>query len=288
MNFAVIGGDMRQVKLAELLAEDGHNVAAFAIDKEYLESGAVTRKDSSVPAGTDCVILPLPMAGKEGLLNTPLSTLPTTIQDMLSNLPRETVICAGKVDPATHQLAALYNLELIDYLEREEFAVANAVSAAEGAIMLIMSETAVTIHNMKILVTGFGRIGKILCHRLKGLGADVSAYAREYADLAWIKAYGYHAVAPDAVDDCLCQFDVIVNTVPVQIFVLSLLKKLNPGAWCLDLASKPGGIDFIKAAELGVPVLWALGLPGKAAPVTSGAVIRDTIYNILIEEGAMP
>ncbi|MCL2409837.1 MAG: dipicolinate synthase subunit DpsA [Oscillospiraceae bacterium] len=287
MNFAVIGGDMRQVKLAELLAEDGHNVAAFAVDKEYMGAGAVTRKGSLELAGTDCVILPLPVMGKEGLLSTPLSSESLTIQDTLFNLPPEAIICAGKIDPATRELARHRKLELIDYLEREEFAVANAVSAAEGALMLIMSETAVTVHNLKILVTGFGRIGKILCHRLWGLGAEVSAYARECADLAWIKAYGYHPVDPGVLDDSLHEFDVVVNTVPARIFGESRLKKLNPGVWCLDLASKPGGIDFIKAAELGVPVLWALGLPGEIAPVTSGAVIRDTIYNILKEEGAM-
>ena len=29
MEFAIIGGDMRQAKLAELLAADGHAVSAF-------------------------------------------------------------------------------------------------------------------------------------------------------------------------------------------------------------------------------------------------------------------
>ena len=33
MKFALIGGDMRQAKLADLLADDGHFVSAFALDK---------------------------------------------------------------------------------------------------------------------------------------------------------------------------------------------------------------------------------------------------------------
>ena len=46
-------------------------------------------------------------------------------------------------------------------------------------------------------------------------------------------------------------------------------------------------MDFEAAAELGVKAIWALSLPGKVAPVTSGKIIRDTIYNILteLEEG---
>ena len=39
------------------------------------------------------------------------------------------------------------------------------------------------------------------------------------------------------------------------------------------------------AAELGVKVVWARSIPGKAAPVTAGLAIRDTIYNILTETG---
>ena len=33
LNLWVIGGDMRQAKLAELLADDGHTVHAFALEQ---------------------------------------------------------------------------------------------------------------------------------------------------------------------------------------------------------------------------------------------------------------
>jgi hypothetical protein len=38
MRFAVLGGDMRQAKLAELLAADGYAVSTFAIDKIRLDN----------------------------------------------------------------------------------------------------------------------------------------------------------------------------------------------------------------------------------------------------------
>ena len=50
-----------------------------------------------------------------------------------------------------------------------------------------------------------------------------------------------------------------------------------------DLASKPGGVDFDTAGKLGLKVVWALSLPGKIAPVTSGEIIACTILNILKE-----
>ena len=52
-------------------------------------------------------------------------------------------------------------------------------------------------------------------------------------------------------------------------------------AQVIDLASRPGGVDMDAAAALGVRVIWALSLPGKVAPVTSGRYIKDTIYHIM-------
>ncbi|MFR2331473.1 MAG: hypothetical protein ACLS63_00345 [Flavonifractor plautii] len=60
---------------------------------------------------------------------------------------------------------------------------------------------------------------------------------------------------------------------------------LKPGCLVIDLASKPGGVDFDAAARLGVKAFWALSLPGKVAPVTAGKSIKTTIYNILTELG---
>ena len=63
------------------------------------------------------------------------------------------------------------------------------------------------------------------------------------------------------------------------------LTRISPGALVIDLASKPGGVDFEAAKDIGVNVIWALSLPGKAAPVTSGKIIKDTALNILSEMG---
>lgn len=45
------------------------------------------------------------------------------------------------------------------------------------------------------------------------------------------------------------------------------------------------GVDFDAAKAYGLKVIWALSLPGKIAPVSSGAIIKDTIMNIIKELG---
>ena len=289
MNFAVIGGDMRQAKLAELLAEDGHAVTAFAIDEVKTKSGVrqtETAKDAVAVA--ECIIFPLPMSLRAGLLNAPLSGGQHAINDILSEISPTQVAVAGRIDDASRELADALGVSLVDYLEREEFAIANAVAAAEGAIGIIMEETPATVSGAKCLVIGFGRISKILCHRLRGLGAQVTASARSFADLAWIGAYGYRATETARLDGTLRDYDVVINTVPARVLGDERLMELKKGCLCLDLASKPGGMDFSAASRLGVRAMWALGLPGEVAPVTSGAIIRDTVYNILTEKGRKP
>ena len=158
-----------------------------------------------------------------------------------------------------------------DYFAREELEIANAVPTVEGAIQIAMEELPTTLFGTRVLVLGFGRLGKLLAHRLKGLGANVTVAARSYGDLAWIQAYGCKSERMEQLDGWLGGYQLVINTV------------LRPDCLIIDLASKPGGVDFEGAAQLGVKVIWALSLPGKVAPVTSGKIIRDTIYHILGE-----
>ena len=193
-------------------------------------------------------------------------------------------MCAGHISSAAMDLAVEHGIDIIDYYNREELMIANAVSTAEGAVQLAMEETAITLNGSKCLVIGYGRIGKILAHRLKALGANVTVSARNYADKAWINAFGYKYADTRQLESCLENFDIVINTVPARVLGKDRLELLHAGSLCMDLASKPGGMDFNAAAGLGIKAIWALSLPGEVAPESSGAVIRDTIYNILHEQ----
>ncbi|MGE4275639.1 MAG: hypothetical protein AB7E30_00520 [Lawsonibacter sp.] len=58
-----------------------------------------------------------------------------------------------------------------------------------------------------------------------------------------------------------------------------------PGQDILCPTGTPSGVDLGVAGELGLTVIWALSIPGKVAPVTAGAAIKSTIYNMLRELG---
>lgn len=117
------------------------------------------------------------------------------------------------------------------------------------------------------------------------MGAQTYVEARKFADLAMIEGHGYIPLPIEYLSSHIHEFDIIFNTVPALILNEQLLKNVKKDVLIIDLASKPGGVDFDAAKENRIRVIWALSLPGKIAPVTSGAIIKDTIINIINELG---
>ena len=279
-NIWVAGGDPRQAALAALLADDGHSVHTYA-----LEQGQGMHCEPSMDGAdrADCVVLPLPAAGADGKLNTPLSAREHELGAVLDALRPGQLVCAGMVGEDLKQMARERDLVLRDYFAREELAVLNAIPTAEGAIQIAMEELPITLHDARVLVIGFGRLGRALAPRLRALGARVWVSARRYEQRAAAESMGLGSEGVDRLPDWLCSYDLVFNTVPAPVLGVEELAALKEGALVIDLASRPGGVDMDAAAALGVRVIWALSLPGKVAPVTSGRYIKDTVYHIMEE-----
>ncbi len=279
---------MRLKRLSALLTADGHEVQVFGMDRTEPEVG-VTYAESVQEACSkaDAVLLPLPATNGQGQLTAPLTGKQLPIEAVLQAVPTGVPVLAGRVTADLAEAARRTDTRLLDYYKREELIVANAAATAEGAIQLLMEETEGCILGMEVLVIGFGRIGKLLAHRLHALGARVTVSARKWADLAWIQAMGYDPAETEHLDGVLGRFDAVVNTVPALVLGEEQLLQLRPTCVCIDLASKPGGLDFTAAARLGLRAVWALGLPGEVAPKAAADAIRSAVYHILQEQEAM-
>lgn len=277
--FGLIGGDRRQAELSRLLAADGNTVYTYGLDA-WKPVGA---SDLDRAAGADVVVLPLPLCRGDGVLNCEEGPMPT--MDLFRRLGPGQRVLAGQVRPPQHQEAAACGLRLEDYFLREELTVANAAATAEAAIQVAMERLEETLLGMECLVLGFGRIGKLLSHRLHGLGARVSAAARRPEDLAWIRAYGWRALETGKLDGKLSGFGVVFNTVPSPVLGRALLEQLPGRCLCVELASVQG-IDLAAAESLGLPNVWARSLPGRLTPRTAAAVIRDAVYHMICQSAS--
>lgn len=275
----IIGGDLRQKRLGELLSGDGYTVRTIGL------SG--TDCDLSPLKSADIVIFPMPVSFDDVYINAPFSKKQIAFREALEQLSDNCFVLGGRISGETEEILTKKGLKFADYYNREELIVKNAIPTAEGALEIAFSEMPVTIFGSKSLVIGFGRVGKVMAKKLKALESQVTVSARKYADFAWIEEGGMNAIHTEDLAVFAGDYDLIINTVPSMVLTEEVLKRVREDALIIDLASKPGGVDFSAAKRLSRNVIWALSLPGKTAPVTSGEIIKEAITNILAETGVL-
>ena len=270
----IIGGDSRVEYLKTALSEDGFIVEKFS-GNEPLKN-AVDK--------CDAVVLGLPATKDGKTVDAPELSEEILIKDLFKLIGRNKLLLAGKMSDAMKAVADVFGVKWVDYFLREELEILNAVPTAEGAVQIAMEELPITIFGSNVLVTGFGKVAEPLAVMLRNMGANVTVCARRASQRAKARCMGMRTVDFSYLDECVEEADVFFNTVPEKIVGASSLMGAK-NTLIIDLASKPGGIDMEKAKDLGVKVIWALGLPGKVAPRTSGNIIKETILNILSELG---
>ena len=285
-NFTVVGGDLRIIKLAKMLADDGNKIYTFGVEKaEELKENKniiMCNKLQEAVKNSEIIIGPIPFSSNGKDINAPFSDNTISIRELMHVINAK-ILIAGSITPDVYDLANDEYIEIIDIMKREELAVLNTVSTAEGTIEIIIANTNKIIHGSKVLILGFGRIGKVLARKLAGLSAKVTCAARKDEDLAWIRAYGHMETNINTIGENLSDYDVIINTVPHLVLTEERIKYVRDDCLLVDLASNPGGIDKKAAKNKNLKFIWALALLGKVAPVTTAEFIKDTVYNILKE-----
>lgn len=280
--FGIIGGDKRQLFLAKSISDSCFDVTLGGFDK-LTSLGAIEIADiKTAVSKSDAIIFPLPSICADGTLNTPFSDKKTRLSDDLIALLKDKSMFVAMKNKFLKEYPVLSNCQIYDYSAKEEFAVANALLTAEGAVNIAMNEYEGTIFGSKCLVCGFGRIGKMLAKMLKSLNADVTVSARNEVDFVYIDALGCKHINTNSLKS-VKGYDLVFNTIPVMIFDGNLLMNTDRNTIIIDLASLPGGVDFEAAKRYKTDAVRALSLPGRTAPKAAGEIIRKTIFNIIKE-----
>ena len=284
--YLVLGGDLRNVKLAGMLADDGNKVYSFGQDKsdEVLDDGRI-EKCAYLKTAIDkaqIIIAPVPFASNDEFINTPFSHDKIKIDDLMKANKSKIFISGSIKESLKKQLDEKY-LEVIDIMKRDDLAILNTIATAEGTIEVAIKNTNKILQGSRVLILGFGRVGKIVANKFSKMSAIVTCAARKDEDIAWIQAYGHKATNINGLGENLKLYDIIINTVPHIILNEERLKYIKKDCLLIDLASNPGGIDKKAVKDNKLKFVWALSLPGKVAPITTAEFIKDTIYNIIKE-----
>ena len=275
---------MRLVKLAPILEKENNQIYILGLEKaKELENSSnmrICRNVEQVLENAEIVISSIPFTRDGITINMPLSGNKIKINEFM-NLMKDKTLIAGNISSNIYE--KYKDVEIIDIMKNEKLAILNTIATAEGAIKEIIENMQVNVHGSKIMIFGFGRVGKTLAKKLDGLSAKITVVSKEEEELAWAEVYGYTNMQLNKIEDVIKDYDVIVNTIPHIILQGDILQKINKDTLLLDLASGEGGINKEEAQENKINLIKALGIPGKISPITTAKILKETIYEILEE-----
>ena len=289
MKYGILGGDFRNVELVKLLAKEKNIVYTYGLEKEIqkLESdNIIICDDIKELQETDIVITSIPLSKDNININMPLNIYgkESKIDEALKVMNNK-LIFTGSVSSEILRKFKLYNIEILDIMKNEEFAVLNAIPTAEETIRIIIDNTKKVLHNANCLIMGYGRIGKVLAKKLNALSVKVECLVSDNIEKIWCRVEGYNYIEFENIknkSDLLKKYDIIINTIP-KIILTDELKEIRKDTLIIDLASKPYGIDRSIVKQENLNFIEALGLPGKSAPITVAENMYEVIKNTILK-----
>ncbi|MFB5266624.1 dipicolinate synthase subunit DpsA [Paenibacillus enshidis] len=283
----VIGGDARQLQVLRKCADLGASVHAVGFERipEKIPGVSFVPLGEEVLESADALILPVVGCDDEGKVNALFAEEPLQLLDEhVSVLPGHCTIYTGMAKPYLHNLSDKYGLKLVELLNRDDIAIHNSIPTAEGAVMMAIQHTEITIHGSKCIVLGMGRTGFTLAKTLQGLGADVKIGIRWKDEGARAAVMGWKPFETRDLADEVSDIDLLFNTIPTMIITAQILSRMPRSAVIIDLASAPGGCDFSSAEKIGIKAVLAPSLPGIVAPKTAGMIMADALVQQLLQD----
>lgn len=290
MIYGILGGDFRNVELVKLLAKEKNIVYTYGLEKELEklqnENIKICKKIEELQK-TDVIITAIPLSKDNININMPLRIYSKEIEiDETLKIMNNKLVFTGNVSSEILRKSKLYNIEILDIMKNEEFAVLNAIPTAEETIKIIIENMKKIIHNSNCLIMGYGRLGKLLAQKLSGLSVNITCLTSDNTEKVWCIANGYDIVSFEKIKkdaSILKKYDIIVNTIP-KIILTEELKEIGKNTLIIDLASKPYGIDRNIVKQENLNFIEALGLPGKSAPITVAENMYEMVKNVLVEK----
>lgn len=280
-DFAVIGGDRRQVYLANYLKNRRYRVIVYGTEEQDLEQECKTA-ESLLDAVTsaNCVIGPVVFSKDGEKIVSKQKKSSMEVKELLEALTGGQSLFGGCISEEIQKICYEKGILLYDFMEMDDVAIYNAIATAEGAIVKAMELKPVNLHGSRCLVLGYGRCARVLASKLKGLNTKVSICARKEAARSQGEADGFDLMDFKALSRQIPQFDYIFNTVPAVILKEDLLKRVSKEACIVDIASAPGGVDWKAAQELKICAYLCPSLPGIYAPKSSGIRLAKKVLEL--------
>jgi dipicolinate synthase subunit A len=268
---AVLGGDGREVHIAERLAQDGHEAVRYGQASHESNGVRVAAELPDAVAGAEWLILPSP--GLNGdIVYAPDAPEPIVLGREL--LERSALsaggIVLGRSTPALDTLAGAMDVALFQLKDDLGLATRLSTGVAEGVLRLLIELTRRILREHRILVVGYGVTGAVILDYLVAARCAPTVTTRHPKALERARQCGAAPVAYAERVAAMGAADIVINTVPSTGAVPPQAFAALRDRIVVDIASPPGGMDHEAARAAGVQVHWPRGLAGGRAPLTAG------------------
>lgn len=287
LHVVFLGGDARQLEVIRKCCDEGASVTIAGFDQlqEPLEGVKKGVLSAQLLSAADVLVLPVVGCDENGVISSLFSKDQMRLdKPLISCLPDHCTVYTGMARPYLRTLCEEEQVKLVELLDRDDVAIYNSIPTAEGALMMAIQNTSITIHGSQAMVLGMGRTGFTMARTLHALGAKVKVGVRAAKDFARAEEMGWEPFLTRDLGDNTGNIDLIFNTIPTMIITAQILANMPQSTVIIDLASSPGGCDFQAAKELGIKAMLAPGLPGIVAPRTAGVIIANALVQLISEE----
>lgn len=290
-DYAVIGGDRRQVYLAKELARSKSHVCCYALctaaderlcsDTSFINTAASLEEACSCSA---CIICPIPFCKNAAFLNQSAFSENLPVSLILSGLSAGQIFFAGCIPENFRSAATDMDVHVFDLMQDPTLPYYNSIATAEGAICEAIKRSPFNLHQSFCAVLGYGKCGRTISNELKGMFCHVCVISNQEEELAQAALIADRTGTLTDFETYAKDFDFIFNTIPSTVVNSRLLAKMKSSVTIIDIASAPGGVDFAAAQKLGICAVLCPGLPGKYSPASSAKAIKKIIEKNLKEQ----
>ena len=286
---AFIGGDARQLEVIKKFIELDASVTLVGFNNlDSTFTGAVKRDLTlDILGQMDALILPMVGTDDEGYVTSIFHSKPIHLTEKhFESMNPNLVIYTGMAKSYLKNNCHSHNIKLIEVLSRDDVAIYNSIPTMEGALMVAIQNTDFTIHGSTCIVLGLGRCGLSMARALHALGAKVKVGARKPEHLARIYEMGLTPFEITELCEQVSSADIIFNTIPALVLNAKVIACMPHHALIVDIASKPGGVDYRYAEKRGIKAILTPSLPGIVAPRTAGQIMAKILSRLVSDEMA--
>jgi dipicolinate synthase subunit A len=279
-----VGGDARQLEVIKSCIQMDAKVSLIGYDNLRNPFSGATLKELTADYLRQADILVLPIIGtdEQGIIMSVFTSKKIMLtEEHIQSLPKHAMVFVGIFSPHLKNMCEKHGLRLVALMELDDVAIYNSIPTVEGALMMAIQNTDITIHGSVCIVLGLGRVGMSLARTLDAIGARVRVGVRGSDYMARAFEMGLEAFDISELPAKVTDADIIFNTIPAVVITAAVIMHAPHDVLIIDLASNPGGVDYAYAEKRGIKAILAPSLPGIVAPKTAGRILANTMTQLI-------